>query len=62
MSKMSKPDKPDQAPFEIELPHTKYQPSIAQVREKFDMPAASPERIRRAFIRPVVVRQTKCRK
>jgi len=43
MSKKSKPDKADQAPLEIELPQTTYQPSMAQVREKFDMPAASPE-------------------
>ncbi|MDE0102593.1 MAG: hypothetical protein OXN89_09450 [Bryobacterales bacterium] len=54
--------KTEQTPLEIELPHTTYQPSMAQVREKFDMPEASPERIRRAFFRPVVVRRKKRRK
>lgn len=41
----------------VERPHTTYQPSMADVWEEFDMPAASPERIRRAFFRPVVERR-----
>ncbi len=43
----------------ITLPPSDYQPSRAELREAFDMPGAGPEKIRRAFFRPVDVRRKK---
>ncbi|MDE0102598.1 MAG: hypothetical protein OXN89_09475 [Bryobacterales bacterium] len=62
MSKKSKLEKAEQTPLEIELSHTTYQRGMAEVRKEFDMPAASLERIQRAFLWPVVVRRNNRRK
>ncbi|MCY4601502.1 MAG: hypothetical protein OXF27_16460 [Acidobacteria bacterium] len=43
----------------ITLPPSDYQPSRAELREAFDMPGAGPEKIRRAFFRPVEGRRKK---
>ncbi len=43
----------------ITLPTSDYQPSRAELREEFDMPGADPEKLRRAFFRPVEVRRKK---
>ena len=44
-------------PREIEVPPSDYQPSRAELREEFDMPAASMDAVRKAFLTPVVVRR-----
>lgn len=40
-------------PVEIEMPPRDYQPSVAELREEFDMPGASMKQVRQAFFRPV---------
>lgn len=49
MSKRGK--QPEQAT--IEMPPRDYQPSVAELREEFDMPGASMKQVRQAFFRPV---------
>lgn len=49
-------------PREITLPPRGYQPSRAELREEFDMPGASLETVRKAFFKPVVVREKSPRK
>ena len=44
-------------PIEIELPHHAYQPSRAELREEFNMPAASLQTVRKAFFRPVTIQR-----
>lgn len=43
---------------EIEMPPRDYQPSKAEQEREYDMPGADPETVRRAFFRPIKVRET----
>ena len=45
-------------PREIDMPPRDYQPSKAEREEECDMPAADIVTVRRAFFRPVRVRET----
>ncbi len=59
MSKKNIDDLGLNRPVAIALPPNSYQPSVAEQRQAHDMPGASPERVRRAFFSPVVVRREK---
>ena len=49
--------RPTPSPREIALPPTKHQPGKAEHEKGHDMPGASRETVRRAFMRPITVRR-----
>ena len=56
----AKPSKRRELPMprEIDMPPRDYQPTKAETEREYDMPAADIVTVRRAFFRPVRVRET----
>ena len=53
---LSRRDRP--ATREIDMPPRDYQPTKAETEREYDMPGASLATVRRAFFRPIRVRET----
>ena len=52
MSKQTRKRRPAQEPRTLPLPPPGYQPSRAELEEKFDMPGLTDEQVRETFFRP----------